>query len=74
MREANKIQVQHPWCNIVTTQGDTPWVMGKNDGVVTIASQKHHGKDMDLVEVEYNHYEVVLSNRVIQIIQERLSK
>lgn len=74
MREASKIHVQHPWCNIVTVKGDTPWVMGKNDGVVTIASQKHHGEDMDLIEVEYNHYEVVLSDQVVKIIQERLPK
>jgi pimeloyl-ACP methyl ester carboxylesterase len=74
MREASKIHVQHPWCNIVTVCGDTPWVMGKNDGVVTIASQKHHGEDMDLIEVEYNHYEVVLSDQVVKIIQERLPK
>lgn len=74
MREASKIHVQHPWCNIVTIQGDSPWVMGKNDGVVTIASQKYHGEDMDLIEVEYNHYEVVLSNQVIKIIKERIKK
>lgn len=74
MREASKIHVQHPWCNIVTIQGDSPWVMGKNDGVVTIVSQKYHGEDMDLIEVEYNHYEVVLSNQVIKIIKERIKK
>lgn len=74
MREASKIKVQHPWCNIVTTKGDTPWVMGKNDGVVTIASQKHHSQDMDIIEIEYNHYEVVLSDQVVKIIQERISQ
>jgi pimeloyl-ACP methyl ester carboxylesterase len=74
MREARKIDVQHPWCNIVTIRGDSPWVIGKNDGVVTIDSQKHHGNDMDLIEVEYNHYEVVLSDQVIKIIRERLPK
>lgn len=74
MRQANKIDVQHPWCNIVTIKGDSPWVMGKNDGVVTIASQQHHAKDMDLVEIEYNHYEVVLSDQVIEIIKDRIKK
>jgi hypothetical protein len=29
---------------------------------------------MDLIEVEYNHYEVVLSDQVIKIIRERLPK
>jgi hypothetical protein len=29
---------------------------------------------MELVEVEYNHYEVVLSDQVIDIIKERVKK
>jgi hypothetical protein len=44
-----------------------------NDGVVTISSQKHHA-DMELVEVEYNHYEVVLSDEVVSLIKERVNK
>ena len=44
-----------------------------NDGVVTIHSQKHHA-DMELVEVDYNHYEVVLSDKIVNIIQERTNK
>jgi hypothetical protein len=44
-----------------------------NDGVVTIASQKHH-EDMELVEVDYNHYEVVLSDVVVKLIKERVNK
>jgi hypothetical protein len=44
-----------------------------NDGVVTIASMKHHA-DMELVEVDYNHYEVVLSDKIISIIKERIKK
>jgi hypothetical protein len=41
-----------------------------NDGVVTIASQKHHA-DMELVEVDCNHYEVVLSDAVIEIVKKK---
>jgi hypothetical protein len=44
-----------------------------NDGVVTIASQKHHD-DMELIEIDYNHYEVVLSEKVINIIKDRIKK
>jgi hypothetical protein len=44
-----------------------------NDGVVTIASQKHHG-NMELIEVEYNHYEVVLSDQVVKLVEERVNK
>jgi len=39
--------------------------------VVTLASQRAH-KDMELVDVDYNHYEVVLSPQIIEIIKERI--
>lgn len=74
MRQANRIDVQHPWTNVVTIKGDSPWVLGHNDGVVTINSQRHHAKDMELIEVEYNHYEVVLNEQVVDIIKERIKK
>jgi len=41
--------------------------------VVTIASQRHHA-DMELVEVECNHYEVVLSDVVVKLIKERVNR
>ena len=71
MRQADKIKIQHPWTNIVTVKGQSAFMHEPNDGVVTIASQKHHD-DMELVEVEYNHYEVVLSDKVIDIIKKRI--
>jgi pimeloyl-ACP methyl ester carboxylesterase len=73
MRQSDKIKIQHPWTNIVTVNGHSPFIVEPNDGVVTIASQKHH-KDMELVEVDYNHYEVVLAEPVIKIIKERVKK
>ena len=73
MRQADKIKIQHPWTNIVTIKGQSPFMHEPNDGVVTIASQQHHD-DMELVEVEYNHYEVVLSDTVIDIIKKRIKK
>ena len=73
MKQASKIKIQHPWTNIVTVKGQSPFMHEHNDGVVTIASQKHH-KDMELVEVDYNHYEVVLAEPVIKIIKERVKK
>ena len=71
MRQADRIKIQHPWTNIVTVKGQSAFMHEPNDGVVTIASQKHHD-DMELVEVEYNHYEVVLSDKVIDIIKKRI--
>jgi pimeloyl-ACP methyl ester carboxylesterase len=73
MKQAKKIKIQHPWTNIVTLRGQSPFIPEANDGVVSIASQRYH-TDMELVEVEYNHYEVVLSDHVIDIIKERIKK
>ena len=73
MKQADKIKIQHPWTNIVTVKGQSPFMAEPNDGVVTIASQKHH-KDMELVEIDYNHYEVVLSDEVVKLIKERIKK
>ena len=73
MKQADKIKIQHPWTNIVTVNGQSPFMHEHNDGVVTIRSQKHH-VDMELIEVDYNHYEVVLSEQVIGLIKERINK
>ena len=73
MREAAKIKVQHPWTNIVTVQGRSPFIVVANDGVVSIQSQRHHA-DMELIDVDYNHYEVVLAEPVIDIIRERINR
>jgi pimeloyl-ACP methyl ester carboxylesterase len=72
-KQADKIKIQHPWTNIVTVKGQSPFMLAHNDGVVTIASQKHH-EDMELIEVDYNHYEVVLAEPVVKIIKERVKK
>jgi pimeloyl-ACP methyl ester carboxylesterase len=73
MKQSDRIKIQHPWTNIVTVKGQSPFIVEPNDGVVTIASQRHHG-DMELVEVDYNHYEVVLSDQVVKLIKERVNK
>jgi len=51
MRQADNINICHPWCNIVTVKGNSPWICGANDGVVTVASQRHHSEGMDLIEL-----------------------
>lgn len=73
MKQAKQIKIQHPWTNIVTVKGQSPFIPAPNDGVVTIESQKHH-EDMELIPIDYNHYEVVLSDEVIRILRERLKK
>jgi len=73
MKQADNIKIQHPWTNIVTVKGQSPFMHEPNDGVVTIASQRHH-EDMELIEVDYNHYEVVLAESVVKLIKERVKK
>ena len=72
-KQASEIKIQHPWTNVVTVKGQSPFMLAHNDGVVTVASQKHHA-DMELVEVDYNHYEVVLSDAVVKLVEERVNK
>ncbi len=72
-KQAKNIKIQHPWTNVVTVKGQSPFMLAHNDGVVTVASQKHH-EDMELIEVDYNHYEVVLAEPVVKIIKERIKK
>ena len=74
MRTAKNIKVIHPWTNIVSTAGQSPWMNVPNDGVVTISSMKKHAQDMDIIEVDVNHYEIVISNKVLAIIKDLLKK
>ena len=73
MKQANNIKIQHPWTNVVTVKGQSPFIAEANDGVVTINSMKHH-IDMELVEVDYNHYEVVLSDKIVDLIKDRINE
>jgi pimeloyl-ACP methyl ester carboxylesterase len=72
MKHTRRIKILQNWTNIVTVKGNAPWVPGKNDGVVTISSQRYREDIMELIEVETNHYEVVLNDQVIELIKERL--
>jgi pimeloyl-ACP methyl ester carboxylesterase len=72
MEKINKIDIKWPWTNIVTVNGASPFMTEPNDGVVTIDSMKHLAHKMEIVEVPFNHYEVVISNSVIDLIKERI--
>lgn len=69
--KANEIRIKWPWTNIVTISGSVPWMFEPNDGVVSISSQKHRN-DMELIEVNCNHYEIMLYPKVIDIIKSKL--
>jgi pimeloyl-ACP methyl ester carboxylesterase len=74
MKQLRQIKIKHPWVNIVSTAGKSPWMNVPNDGIVTIASMKRYEKDMDIIEVNVNHYEIVISHNVLDIIKQRLEK
>ncbi len=74
MKHAREIKIQHPWTNIVTTAGKSPWMTVPNDGVVTISSMKKMDDSMEIIEVDVNHYEVVVSTKVVDIIKNKLNK
>lgn len=69
----NKIKITYPWTNIVTTRGESIWMSEPNDGVVTVASMKHRS-DMEFIEQPTNHYEVVISPKTVDIIQEKIKE
>jgi pimeloyl-ACP methyl ester carboxylesterase len=73
MKLTNKIEVSHPWVNIVTVSGDSPWMVEPNDGVVTIASMKHRS-DMQFIELNNNHYEAVISPKTVDILKQKLKE
>lgn len=72
IRGSSKIEIKWPWCNVVTTGGNIPWAMGPNDGVVTIDSMKIR-KDMDLIALDCNHYEVLQNPATVEIIRDRIN-
>ena len=72
IKQANEIELDIPWTQIVSTTGSVPYHNGPNDGVVTIASMSHR-TDMEFVEVAHTHYETMCSDQVAEIVAERYS-
>jgi len=69
---ADSIKLEKPWVNIVTTIG-SKLIHKPNDGVVSVASQRYRS-DMKLIEVPLNHFEVLLSKDVVDIIKSEMSE
>lgn len=60
-----------PTLNIVSTAGDNLLETDKNDGVVTIRSQKALQKTKQ-VEIHANHFEILMHQKTMQAVQEFL--
>lgn len=73
IREANEIELDIPWTQIVTTAGGVPYHNGPNDGVCTIESMKHRS-DMKIEEVNHTHYETMVSDKVAEIIKQNYER
>lgn len=71
--EAKPIPIGMPWTNIVTTMGGVSWIMGPNDGVVSIASMTAR-PDMELIQKPLNHFEVVLEDEVIELCKAQIER
>ena len=67
------LKVQHPWTNIVTTVGNSPWIPGANDGVVTLSSMQARA-DIKIKKVKLNHYEILLSPQTVDIVKDCIQK
>lgn len=67
--EANDIPITVPWTQVVSTSGSVPYLKEENDGVCTIGSMEHRKNEMKCVRVEHTHYEVMCSNKVVDIIK-----
>lgn len=68
---SHKIKIKCPWTQIVTIGGGSHWMSTKNDGVVTKKSMTHRS-DMNFIEVESGHYEIMLRSETVDIINNEI--
>ena len=68
IRQSFYIEIKVPWTQVISTVGDVPWIRGANDGVVTRRSMTYRS-DVKYAEIDRNHYEIVLSKRVVDLIR-----
>lgn len=73
MREARELPAPPNWTQVVTTVGQSPWIHDANDGVVTLESMRYR-TDFELIELPLNHYEVVISDKTVEIILNRIGR
>jgi len=73
IKEAKYLKAPPNWTQVVTTVGASPWIQEPNDGVVTIKSMRSRD-DVEMVDLDLNHYEVVISDKTVEIILDRIKK
>jgi len=60
-----------PWTNLVSTSGSSPFMLAANDGVVTLGSMRNRN-DIQLVDVDCNHFEIVLNPQAVAVIEREI--
>ncbi|GAC1409491.1 MAG: hypothetical protein NVSMB6_09380 [Burkholderiaceae bacterium] len=73
IEDANAWRIQHPWTNIVTTDGHSSFMLAANDGVVTQESMRHR-RDIHLVDVHSNHFEVLVNPETLSVVSNCLNE
>lgn len=71
--ESKGFEILHPWTNVVSMKGHSAFMMSENDGVVTQKSMRYRD-DITLVDVDSNHYEILLSKEAVNIIKQKIEK
>lgn len=66
------MKITTPWTQLVSTHGNVPWFLARNDGVVTHRSMTSRS-DVEYVEVKYDHYDIVQTPDVAELIAKKLS-
>jgi pimeloyl-ACP methyl ester carboxylesterase len=73
IRSAKSIPINVPWTNLVSVAGGTPLIPAPNDGVVTLHSMRHRS-DIQSIDVDCNHFEIVLNPDALAIIRLELEQ
>jgi pimeloyl-ACP methyl ester carboxylesterase len=71
--EARRFEIQHPWTNLVSIGGDSRLMLAANDGVVTQNSMRARD-DINLIDVESNHFEIVLNPETVDLIKNAIEE
>lgn len=66
-----EISLSVPWTNLVSIGGSSPFMLAANDGVVTLGSMRHRS-DIELVDIECNHFDIVLNARAAAVIEREI--
>ena len=73
IKQVKQLKCPINWTQVVTMIGKNVWINEPNDGVVTLKSMMAR-QDFEMIPVDLNHYEVVVSNEVTEIILDKLKK